>query len=267
MIVSNIGMTPDLSAIYTPNSGAAHGLRPGEPEQGAQGQHLHLHGPGAAEAGFRSARTLHLLPNRRPGGFGGQHGHARAHRHPGKRQQPARGVCRRQRDGGEGAPAAGRERRAHPAGPGLSRHRAQCAPGDGGAAGAHRHRCGQQRGHGADLERHDRSQLLGRSAQREQLLPHRAVHQPSARLHEHGGLQADSAARQGQQQHHHAGERGRHQDDQHANGSRPLPALPQDRRLRLAQGRGPGRRSPNRCRRSSTTPSCRRTYAWRCAAR
>ncbi len=59
--------------------------------------------------------------------------------------------------------------------------------------------------------------------------------------HDHGGFQADSAARQGQQQHHHAGECRRHQDDQHADRGRPLPAIPQDRCLCFAEGRRPGR--------------------------
>ena len=40
---------------------------------------------------------------------------------------------------------------------------------------------------------------------------------------------------------HHAGERSRHQDDQHAHRGRSLPTLPRDRCLRFAQGRGPGR--------------------------
>ena len=36
MIVSNIGITPDLSAIYTPNSGMNTGVHPGQPEGRSQ---------------------------------------------------------------------------------------------------------------------------------------------------------------------------------------------------------------------------------------
>ena len=75
--------------------------------------------------------------------------------------------------------------------------------------------------------------------------------------HDHGGLQADSAARQEQCQSDHAGERRRHQDDQHAHRGRPLPALPRDRCVCFAEGRRSGR-AARQVQRSSTTPSCRR---------
>ena len=49
MIVSNIGITPDFSAIYTPNSAPAHGFRAGQPEGGPQDRQLRIHAARAAE--------------------------------------------------------------------------------------------------------------------------------------------------------------------------------------------------------------------------
>ena len=65
MIVSNIGMTPDLSAIYTSNSAQHTAFVQVSLNPEHKAQHLCLHGPGAPQAGFRSARTLHLFPDRR----------------------------------------------------------------------------------------------------------------------------------------------------------------------------------------------------------
>ena len=55
MIVSNIGATPDFSAIYTTNSAHAHRLRAGQPEGRPQGRQLRIHGP-------REAAIAHELP-------------------------------------------------------------------------------------------------------------------------------------------------------------------------------------------------------------
>ena len=98
MIVSNIGMTPDLSSIYTSNS-AQHTAFV---QVSCRKSTRSAPSPtwiACGESWIRSAGALHLFPNRRAGGFGGEHGNARAHRHPGERQQPACRLRGRQRDG------------------------------------------------------------------------------------------------------------------------------------------------------------------------
>ncbi len=47
MIVSNIGVYPDLSAIYTTNASHGHGLRADQPEGGPQHRQLRIHAPRA----------------------------------------------------------------------------------------------------------------------------------------------------------------------------------------------------------------------------
>ena len=64
MIVSNIGLTPDLSSIYTSNSGQHTAFIQVSLKHEHTRQHLCLHGPGAAKARRRPARNLDLLPNR-----------------------------------------------------------------------------------------------------------------------------------------------------------------------------------------------------------
>ena len=96
MIVSNIGITPDFSAIYTSNSGQHTAFVQVSLKEGHKQEQLHLHGPGARQAAQRSAGALHLLPDRRPGGCSRQPWPARAHRHPGQRQRSCRRPMPRQ---------------------------------------------------------------------------------------------------------------------------------------------------------------------------
>ena len=92
MIVSNIGVNADLSAIYTTNSAMHTAFVQVQLHEGAQDQQLRLHGPRPAKAGQRSAGAFHLFPDRRPGRFHREPGNAGAHRHSGYGQQSAGGL-------------------------------------------------------------------------------------------------------------------------------------------------------------------------------
>ena len=65
MIVSNIGSTPDFSAIYTSNSAHAHRHRAGEPQGRPQDRQLRIHGARAATDVRRRCRRYRVLPIRR----------------------------------------------------------------------------------------------------------------------------------------------------------------------------------------------------------
>ena len=194
MIVSNIGVNADLSAIYTSNS-AQHtafvqvSLNP-EHKQSTFTYMDRVRAKLASDLPELSTyfQTGGLVDSVVNAGMpapidiqvSGNNQHAAydvAARWRESRAQPAR--C---------------QRRADPAGPRLSGNRTQRPPRDGGAPRSHGQRRGAQRDHGLDFERHDRARILGRSAQRQQLLPHRAVHQSADWRDDDGGLQADSAA-------------------------------------------------------------------------
>ena len=96
MIVSNIGLTPDLSAIYTSNSGQHTAFVQVSLEEDHNVSTFAYMRPGAAEAEFRSSGNLHVFPDRRSRRFGRESGNAGADRHSGQRQQSARGIRRRQ---------------------------------------------------------------------------------------------------------------------------------------------------------------------------
>ena len=69
MIVSNIGITPDFSAIYTSNSGQHTAfVQVSLKEDHKLGSYEYMR-PRAEEAGGRFAGAHHLLPVRRPGGL------------------------------------------------------------------------------------------------------------------------------------------------------------------------------------------------------
>ena len=95
MIVSNIGITPDLSAIYTSNS-AMHTafVQVNLTEDHAVGSYA-VHGTRAPQASERPARVKHLLSGGRPGGFGGEPGLAGASGHSGERQRLGGGIWHR----------------------------------------------------------------------------------------------------------------------------------------------------------------------------
>ena len=98
MIVSNIGVTPGFSAIYTPNSAPHTAFRPGELERGTQSGQLRIH-----ESSAR--RQLHEdLPQLsayfqigRIGGFRAEPRHARSDRRSGQRDEPGQGSRHSQR--------------------------------------------------------------------------------------------------------------------------------------------------------------------------
>jgi len=70
MIVSNIGITPDLSTIYTSNSAMHNRVRAGQPERRARGGELRIHGTFATQAGERLASGERLFfKGRRTRGF------------------------------------------------------------------------------------------------------------------------------------------------------------------------------------------------------
>jgi multidrug efflux pump subunit AcrB len=67
MIVSNIGITPDFSAMYTSNS-----VHSSQPERGPQGWQLRVHGPRAEAPSPGYSRTQYVFPVRWIGRCGTQ---------------------------------------------------------------------------------------------------------------------------------------------------------------------------------------------------
>ena len=184
MIVSNIGLTPDLSSIYTSNSG-----------QHTAFVQISLKSEHKLSTFTYMDRVRRKLASDLPevstyfqtGGLGGlrrEPGHACTHRYSGHRKQSA--LCLRgcQSAGDKAALYAGRKRRTHSAGSRLSRPGIECSSRNGSASWTDRERRGEQRRNGADLKWNDRSQLLGRSAQWQQLFPHRAIWQSRDRFHD-----------------------------------------------------------------------------------
>ena len=85
MIVSNIGSTPDFSAIYTSNSGMHTAtVQVSLKEDHKIGSYEYMARVRAAHRA-RDARDHRLFPIRRPGGRGAEPGHAGAHRRAGGR--------------------------------------------------------------------------------------------------------------------------------------------------------------------------------------
>ena len=92
MIVSNIGITPDLSAIYTSNSGMHTAfIQVSLKEDHKTGSYAYMQKrTRETEPGF--SRCGHILPGWRLGGLGGQPGKARSNRHSDRRQRSAAGL-------------------------------------------------------------------------------------------------------------------------------------------------------------------------------
>ena len=88
MIVSNIGITPDISAIYTSNSAMHTAFVQVNLKEDREVGRYRVYGKGATEACQRPAATERLLPGGRVGGFGHQSGIAGAAGHSGERQRP-----------------------------------------------------------------------------------------------------------------------------------------------------------------------------------
>ena len=103
MIVSNIGITPDLSAIYTPNASMDTAfVQVNLAEDHAIGSYR-IHRSRAPSARFRDAGDPDLFPGRRAGRFGDESGPARAPRHPDQLKRSA--CCLRQGAGHRSATA------------------------------------------------------------------------------------------------------------------------------------------------------------------
>ena len=77
-VVSNIGVTPDLSALFTPNSGMHTAFVEVGLQGRSQGRQLRLHGRSPPPHGCTSAGIAHLFSVWRPGGFRSEPRHARA---------------------------------------------------------------------------------------------------------------------------------------------------------------------------------------------
>ena len=87
MIVSNIGVYPDLSAIYTTNASMDTAfVQTSLKEDHSIGSYEYMRRV-QREALPRDAGAYHLLPGRRPGGWRDQSGPAGSHRYPGQLQR------------------------------------------------------------------------------------------------------------------------------------------------------------------------------------
>ncbi len=188
MIVSNIGITPDLSAIYTPNSSMDTAfVQVSLNEDHSIGSYQYIDRVRRRLASdmpeiqtyFQAGGLVDSVINQGlPAPFDIQISSndqdARLRQGAADRAAIARPVERR--------------RCLHPAGPEVSRPPAQHRS---RARLAHRplaERCGRQRHHRAHLQRRDRAQLLDRPQHRQQLHAHGAVLHAPDRAHEHGGV-------------------------------------------------------------------------------
>ena len=196
MIVSNIGITPDFSAIYTSNSGQHTAfVQVSLKEDHKVGSYEYMDRV-RRQTVRRSAGTLDLLPVRRTGGCRRESRTARADRSSGQQQRHEVGLRDRARPGPQDSRSEGRQRRAGSAGPGLSRHQPRRESRDGGEARPVVAGGRGQRDHRADLQRHDCAQLLGRSQERQQLHAHGAVSRDAGEVA--ARPEADSDSRQQQ---------------------------------------------------------------------
>ena len=128
LIVSNIGVTPDFSAMYTSNSASHTAFVQASLVTGHKvGSYEYMDRVRAAMK-RENARAYDLLPERRPGGCRAQHGVACAHRRPGLRHQPCRRRIRRREDRPARRGPGRCQRRARPAGHRCPRAAGQCGP-------------------------------------------------------------------------------------------------------------------------------------------
>ena len=163
LIVSNVGVTADFTAIYTSNSASHTAFVQASLKEGHKvGSYEYMDRVRRAMAPG-TARVDDLFSIRWLGRCRAQPRPARAHRRAGQRDQPRRGRGDRREDcpprGGPGR----RERRARPAGhrrPGPPPGR---GPAPGRPAGPQRKGGGRQRHHRVDEQRDHRAELLDRS--------------------------------------------------------------------------------------------------------
>ena len=120
IIVSNIGVTPGFSSIYTPNSGPHTAFVQVGLQDGHHLSSFEYMDRVRARLQRELPQVSRLLPDRRSGGCHPQPRHAGAAGHPGQRHEPRRGAPDRDGNRAKGARAAGRQRRAGAAGHRLS---------------------------------------------------------------------------------------------------------------------------------------------------
>ncbi len=90
MIVSNIGVDPGFSAIYTSNAAMHTAFVQVGSEERARHRQLRIHGASKGRMQERDAGTGGVLLLRQPGGRGAEHGTGRAHRRAGWRHESPR---------------------------------------------------------------------------------------------------------------------------------------------------------------------------------
>ena len=265
MIVSNIGSTPDFSAIYTSNSGMHTAtVQVSLKEDHKIGSYEYMARVRKRDRAARCPRS----PPTSSRAVWWMRCSAWACRRPSTCRSPAPTCSRATAT----ATQLARQIRKihgvgdiyHPAGSRLSGAAARYRPHARRGTGPHAKGSGRQHHHRSHLERHDRPQFLDRSQDRQRLHADGAVSRSadpelrrSARhSHPRRGIARFHAPRRGLQ----------HPAHQIAHRSGPLPAAPRDRRLRAAARRRPG---PDRQRRSTDsprTPRSRRASPSRCAA-
>ncbi len=217
MIVSNIGITPDFSAIYTPNSGQhtafvqvslKEGHRVGSYEymdrvrrklsEDLPELSTYFQAGGLVDAvvnlGLPAPIDLQVSGNDLKSAYA-----------------TAQELARKIRE------VRGVSDVLVPHGPGLSRYRSQRKSRDGSAARTLVARGDQQRHHGAHLQRHDRAQLLGGSQQRQQLFAHRAISRDAGEIAARSEVDSDS--RQQQPESHRSGSGDQREDHQYPDRS------------------------------------------------
>ena len=92
MIVSNIGITPDLSAIYTSNSTMDTAFVQVSLKEDHKTRSYAYMGGFVGVWRMTCRNVNNLLSDRRPGGFGGQPGTASANRYSGRWQRHGSGL-------------------------------------------------------------------------------------------------------------------------------------------------------------------------------
>ena len=175
MIVSNIGATPDFSAMYTTNSAMHTAFVQVSLNRGPQSGQLRIHGAGKRENRHRLAGAERVFSIRRSGRRRPESGPSGADRCPGGRLQYGKVLCHCPQAFLPDPADSRRGRRIHTAGYRLPRAAARCRPHARRRDGSRSARGGRQRDHRADLQSDDRAQFLDRSQNRQRLYADRAV--------------------------------------------------------------------------------------------
>ncbi len=175
MVVSNIGVVPDFSSLYTTNAGPYTATI----QVALQDEHRLSSFEYMDRVQKEMAKPIsghpHLLFERLDGGCHSELGNAGSDRRAGERSQPEAVVWRGAGSGQPHPATAGSGRGLHSAGYELSRAAAERRPGACRRTGADAKGSGRQRHHGAQFKCDDCSQLLGRSKERQRLFPDGAI--------------------------------------------------------------------------------------------